>query len=728
MTTAIQPREILKAHVKSHYRVVNGKVVHVADHDDSRPQGRAATLHERTAIGKHKGGTHYLRATDAEDGEHIKAAAQKLGIPVERRRAGATHHGRTGAYDHYHVQDPSQALAIHEELKKQAGKKESESAGELSKAAEHARENRDHKAAEAAHWKAAHAHEEAAGKTAYGDKAKEHGSAASYHQGKAYEHAKAQGETDDWPTYAKKKYAEVEGAQGQKDHGSASAGGNPPGTHVQTEWGQKAAAKSDIAHTKSKSAEKNGTQELHTSAAGHHGAAASAHTEAAKEVRATKGYDPEEIEATAKFHENAAAAHTAKEIEHREAAQAGGNPPSQKNDKPTEAPEKAHYFKGDKIKFTGNTKDLHGGTFHEFEYIEGHKKGQLGHTQYGPDAGWAKPKKDIEKKPVTPQIGPVGAKPASQAPGNKNAEPPKSGGVEEWSERRRGETEDDHFKRVPHLEKQDDETEDAFLARQGKARQEAMDKEKDGPDETGYEPTGIDANEYRKRVGFGKYRDGEYGMSGSAIIHPEHEQKLKDLKHGESSYFKDEQGHEWDVKRHGEDLHFKARGLSGLKGKVKHSDLFPESGKPAGEAVGGAVKHADTGSPTHYTDAVKKNGKPPEAPKADPPKQSAGAQHAAEALKHATAVGAHSYWSGNREMNTHKESAEAAKATKDAEKAGTAEAHNKAQAYHGSAAAAHLHAMHYGDKRQYSSHNKAYEAHTASAKAHSDAAANLKKG
>lgn len=118
MTTATILRVLLKAHVKAHYRVVNGKVVHIAEHDDARPQGRPAELHERTAVGKHKDGSHYLRATDAEDAEHIKGAAGKLGIPIEQRRSGANHHGRVGAYNHYHVQDPSHAAAILDELKK----------------------------------------------------------------------------------------------------------------------------------------------------------------------------------------------------------------------------------------------------------------------------------------------------------------------------------------------------------------------------------------------------------------------------------------------------------------------------------------------------------------------------------------------------------------------------------------------------------------------------------
>ena len=83
----------------SHFRVVQGQTVYSAD----AKQGRTAEIHERTAIGKSKDGTHYLRATNAEDGRQILKAAQDTGIEVQKRRSGASHFGRIGAYDHYHV-------------------------------------------------------------------------------------------------------------------------------------------------------------------------------------------------------------------------------------------------------------------------------------------------------------------------------------------------------------------------------------------------------------------------------------------------------------------------------------------------------------------------------------------------------------------------------------------------------------------------------------------------
>lgn len=112
----IQFRVLLKAHIKAHYRTVGGKVIYVSDHDDKRPHGQAAALHERTAMGRHADGSTYLRATDAEDAKHIQSAAEQHGISLEKRRRGATHHGRVGAYDHFHVQDPAHAATIMGEL------------------------------------------------------------------------------------------------------------------------------------------------------------------------------------------------------------------------------------------------------------------------------------------------------------------------------------------------------------------------------------------------------------------------------------------------------------------------------------------------------------------------------------------------------------------------------------------------------------------------------------
>jgi len=111
-------------HHKAYYRTVNGKVVHVGEGGEG--QGRPAELHERTAIGKHKSGTHYLRASDAEDGSKIKRAADELGIHTEKRRAGANHFGRVGAYDHYHTSSLQDAQAIHSHLRRAADARHTE--------------------------------------------------------------------------------------------------------------------------------------------------------------------------------------------------------------------------------------------------------------------------------------------------------------------------------------------------------------------------------------------------------------------------------------------------------------------------------------------------------------------------------------------------------------------------------------------------------------------------
>jgi hypothetical protein len=90
----------------------------------------------------------------------------------------------------------------------------------------------------------------------------------------------------------------------------------------------------------------------------------------------------------------------------------------------------------------------------------------------------------------------------------------------------------------------------------------------------------------------------EFGNgAGRAVLHPEHQEMVGNLKEGESDHFEDEQGDKWDVHRKGEHLHFKARGASGLKGKVKASEF---QAFPKGKAAGNSNKPK---GPTDYTSA-----------------------------------------------------------------------------------------------------------------------------
>lgn len=192
-------RTLLKAHVKGHYRHINGKVTYVQDYDTSKPQGRPATLSERTVIGKHKSGTHYLRATDSADADKIQEAAKTLGIELTKRRSGASHHGRIGAYDHFHVQDPAHAVAIHNKLKEM-------DQAEVLQGSQYLKPKSGDLAAATAKNEAGWSHR---------NPAKE-----------GMESAKQ----DDAARAAKDAADKVNPApkQGQKDHGNASAGGNPP--------------------------------------------------------------------------------------------------------------------------------------------------------------------------------------------------------------------------------------------------------------------------------------------------------------------------------------------------------------------------------------------------------------------------------------------------------------------------------------------------------------------
>ena len=51
----------------------------------------------------------------------------------------------------------------------------------------------------------------------------------------------------------------------------------------------------------------------------------------------------------------------------------------------TEAKGRTFYFKGDKVQYTGKSEKMYGKMFYEFEYLEGRKKGQKGHTPNSPN-------------------------------------------------------------------------------------------------------------------------------------------------------------------------------------------------------------------------------------------------------------------------------------------------------------------------------------------------------
>lgn len=124
-------RVLLKAHVKGHYRVQNGKVVYIADYDTKvhgeHPQ---AELHQRTAMGVHKEKGPYLRATDAQDLAAIKLVADELGVKIQStRRAGANHHGRVGAYDHVHFASEADAAKVMQGLEHGVAPKEQPAPG-----------------------------------------------------------------------------------------------------------------------------------------------------------------------------------------------------------------------------------------------------------------------------------------------------------------------------------------------------------------------------------------------------------------------------------------------------------------------------------------------------------------------------------------------------------------------------------------------------------------------
>jgi hypothetical protein len=105
-------REVMKAHVKGHIRVVNGHVVWIKDHEDKRA-GRVAKLHERTVLGQHKTKGHYLRATDKDDAATIAKTIERVtGRKAEKWVGQAKHHGETGSFAHFKVQDAEEGARV----------------------------------------------------------------------------------------------------------------------------------------------------------------------------------------------------------------------------------------------------------------------------------------------------------------------------------------------------------------------------------------------------------------------------------------------------------------------------------------------------------------------------------------------------------------------------------------------------------------------------------------
>ena len=91
--------------------------------------------------------------------------------------------------------------------------------------------------------------------------------------------------------------------------------------------------------------------------------------------------------------------------------------PFQKKAKP-EAPKPDGYSNGDAIRYTGKTHELHGGIWHEFEYLEGAKKGETGVTPA------AKVPEEIRAKAEAPSPLPPKGKAKPEEPAKPEAKLP----------------------------------------------------------------------------------------------------------------------------------------------------------------------------------------------------------------------------------------------------------------------------------------------------------------
>jgi hypothetical protein len=86
-------------------------------HDPEAAAGtKAASIQQRTAMGKHKDGSIYLRSADGDDLSTVKKMADSMGLTYRQRRGGASHFGRIGSYEHLHFDNPGDAARVHASL------------------------------------------------------------------------------------------------------------------------------------------------------------------------------------------------------------------------------------------------------------------------------------------------------------------------------------------------------------------------------------------------------------------------------------------------------------------------------------------------------------------------------------------------------------------------------------------------------------------------------------
>jgi hypothetical protein len=109
-------------HVKAHYRILNGKMVYVHDHDKlGAAVGHEAQLHERVQQSKSAKGTHTLMSIDPEDRDAVLKHAEQMGLKPEVKYQGGKirdHEGNVKAHGFYyaHFQNEEDAKKVHASL------------------------------------------------------------------------------------------------------------------------------------------------------------------------------------------------------------------------------------------------------------------------------------------------------------------------------------------------------------------------------------------------------------------------------------------------------------------------------------------------------------------------------------------------------------------------------------------------------------------------------------
>ncbi len=125
----------------------------------------------------------------------------------------------------------------------------------------------------------------------------------------------------------------------------------------------------------------------------------------------------------------------------------------------------------------------------------------------------------------------------------------------------------------------------------------------------------------KKNYSWGKMITVRHGSSHSFPLHPEHQEKIKNLKDGDSTAFKDETGSHVIATREGDKVHLKTGGAKSAKTTVAHSHFTEEveqidelSKKTLGSYIKKADKQAEKAVNSYSNAAARRHDFAPDTP------------------------------------------------------------------------------------------------------------------